>query len=181
MHNGVVSLLLASALSLPASAYAAPQGEMAEVRGPSADATIAQPIREAIRDAIQQSAQPNAQWQQQYDAALAKRSKGRAWMLVGTGIIAAGVTMIATDTAVFEDCDVLICTIDYRVPALVTATGASALVWGIIQHRDSARTLRDLEAQRRLQVGSQSTISIWRGTVVALGPEGLSLGHNVSW
>jgi hypothetical protein len=91
---------------------------------------------------------PDAEWQREYDAASAKRRSGRLWMLIGGGVAGAGVAMFASKTGVREDCDMLFCTVDYRLPGAITASGVGLMTMGIIRQRDAGRTLRELEAQR---------------------------------
>lgn len=174
---------LPSAARADSSAAASAAASWAEPRSSTSAAHVRTPLRLPASDTlvVPQPDQPSPDWQRQYDAAQGRKRSGRVWMLVGLGITGAGIAMIATETAVFEDCDVILCTVDYRVPALVTASGASALAWGIIQRQDAGRTIRDLETQRRLQTPTQAALSLKRGTALGLGPRAASLIHSVSW
>jgi hypothetical protein len=120
-------------------------------------------------------------WQEEYDAARSKKNRGRALMLIGAAVTGLGVAMIATKTGVIEDCDILFCTVNYQIPAVVLSSGGGLLVWGVIQQRDASGTIRTLEGQRPRQTSAQIAIPVARGTSVAVGSGAVALRHAVSW
>ena len=121
-------------------------------------------------------------WQEEHDAARSKKSRGRILTLIGAGVTGLGVLLIVKESG-DRSCGFGFCYVeyDYRVPALVTSSGAGLLVWGIMQERDASRTLRELERQRPARTRAETAIVIARGTSVAVGNGGVALRHVVSW
>ena len=100
-------------------------------------------------------------------------------LLIGAGVTGLGVAMIATKTGVTETCDLFFCTVNYTLPAYITAGGAGVFAWGIMQERDAARTIRDLEAQR--PPGAPTASVVVRGTAVTVGATRVAVHQSLSW
>src|SRR5262245_9761768 len=52
-------------------------------------------------------------WQEEHDAAMSKKNRGRALMWIGAGVTGLGALMV---TKVEGDCGYFVCEYDYRVP-----------------------------------------------------------------
>src|SRR5262245_16095882 len=121
-------------------------------------------------------------WQEEYDAAKSKKSRGRMLMWIGAGVTGLGVVMI---TKVSGDCARFgggsVCEDDFGVPVLMTSSGAGLLVGGIMQQRDASRTIGELERQRKTWMRTEMPIVVAGGTSVFAGEGGVTVRHTVNW